>query len=177
MGRGRALIHDGTTAGIKLDSARSACARIQTSKAVSPVVLREFPAISFAMNALKILLAVACLVLASPPASQAAPPTRDQIIGLWLEFHPGDNLCYYAKDGTYRIYLKKGEIGEMRTLDGTWVLQPNGQLVHTVSVNGKELLIKTRVNYDGVDLEVTAEDGSVTTCRRHKGPIPDRFNW
>ncbi len=129
------------------------------------------------MKSLKSFLAVLCFTFAVPLASPADAPTREQLIGMWLEIHPADNLMYFAKDGTWRMYLKKGEIGDLRTLDGTWTLEAGGKMTYTFKVEDKTIVIKATVSYDGDELELSGEDGTVSRCRRHKGSLPDRFNW
>jgi hypothetical protein len=63
-----------------------------------------------------------CITVATPSTTPAQDNLRNRLIGIWLDYR-SDNLVYFGKDGAWKLYLKKGEMG--RSISGSWVLAPN----------------------------------------------------
>jgi len=129
------------------------------------------------MAFLKRLIVAICLVVAAQNAAPAQNDLRGALIGTWAEYQPGTNLVQFAKDGSWKLYLTKGEIGELHTLDGKWVLTGDDKLAVTVySPAGSAVLVAT-LTFEGEEMVLTDEKGVQTRHRRHQGPIPERYRW
>ena len=129
------------------------------------------------MKSLKYLIIVACFAITTQAVSIAQSAIRAQLVGIWDEVHPKDNLVYFAKDGSWKLYLEEGEIGTLRSLNGTWSLSDDGKLTIAFTVNDQKQSMVAKVTFDGEEMVLTEQDGSETRHRRHKGPIPERFQW
>lgn len=127
------------------------------------------------MNNWKYIIIVALALLC--PAFHSHAIERSQVFGLWAEIHPKDNVVYFAKDGSWKLYLKKGEIGDLHSLDGKWSLTPDGKIKIVLTINGKTTEFTSKIKMDGEELVMTEDDGGETRHRRHKGPLPERFQW
>lgn len=122
-------------------------------------------------------LAVAIALTCGAPLIEADEALREKLTGMWIEFHPGDNLVYYAKDGTFKLFLKKGEIEDLHFIEGEWTLSSDGKLKLTGLLNGEVAFEKEcTVSFNADELIVNYEDNEVHH-RRHVGPIPERFQW
>lgn len=131
------------------------------------------------------LALLAALVLAPPllRAPPAAAQTRNAaepaaaLTGWWEEYSPSSNIVQFLSDGTVRLYLKKGEIGNLRSLDGTWKLGADDASIQMVfSVSGKTLDRSAKLSFEGAEMVLT-EDGTQTRHRRHSGKLPAIFAW
>jgi hypothetical protein len=129
------------------------------------------------MTSLKYLIVAICLTVATQHIAVAQDDLRTQLIGMWDELHPSDNLVYFAKDGSWKLYLKKGEIGDLRSLNGNWILSNNGNLTLTFAIQDQAHIENTKLSFDGEEMVLTDAKGAETRHRRHKGPIPERFQW
>jgi hypothetical protein len=102
---------------------------------------------------------------------------REQLLGMWAEVHPKDNVVYFAKDGSWKLYLKKGEIGDLHSLDGKWEILPGGKLKIVLAMNNQSKTFTSKLRFDGEEMVLVEDDGTETRHRRHKGPLPERFQW
>jgi hypothetical protein len=127
------------------------------------------------MNTWKYILIVALALIC--PAFHADAADREKVVGMWAEIHPKDNMVYFAKDGTWKLYLKKGEIGDLHSLDGKWELTPEGRIKIVLTMNGQTKSFSSKLKFDGEELVLVEDDGAETRHRRHKGPLPERFQW
>lgn len=131
---------------------------------------------------LALLAAVALappLLRAQPAAAQvrnAAEPAA-ALSGWWEEYSPSSNIIQFQPDGTVRLYLKKGEIGNLRSLDGSWKLGGDKTTIQMVfSVAGKTLDRSAKLSFEGAEMVLT-EDGTQTRHRRHSGKLPATYIW
>jgi hypothetical protein len=127
------------------------------------------------MPPLKYLFIIVILFAAMERAAFAEENVRSRMVGMWDELPPGENLVSFTKEGACKIYLKKGEIGDLRSLDGTWVIDSDGKLQITFSVNGQTIDQKATIKFEGEEMILTDEGGTATRHRRHTGPIPDKY--
>ena len=122
------------------------------------------------------LTALLAIFAISTSQANESQSLRDRLIGLWDELPLGNNLVEYTKDGTWKLYLEKGEIGNMHAAIGTWTLAADGTLKMTLKLNGEKKIITNKLSFDHDDM-ILALNGDITRHRRHKGPIPARFVW
>ncbi len=127
------------------------------------------------MSKLKSLFVVVSLFVTTGPAALAEENLRAKVLGMWDEVPPGENLVSFTQEGACKIYLKKGEIGELRSMDGTWTVTDDGKLEITFTVNGQTLTQNAKVKLEGEEMVLTDEKGVETRHRRHIGPIPDKY--
>jgi hypothetical protein len=127
------------------------------------------------MNTWRYIIIVALALVC--PAFQAHAVNREQVVGMWAEIHPKDNVVYFAKDGSWKLYLKKGEIGDLHSLDGKWTLTTDGKIKIVLTLNGQTKEFSSKIKLDGEELVLTEDGGEETRHRRHKGPLPERFQW
>ncbi len=125
------------------------------------------------MSKLKSLFVVVSLFVTTGPAALAEENLRAKVLGMWDEVPPGENLVSFTQEGACKIYLKKGEIGELRSMDGTWTVTDDGKLEITFTVNGQTLTQNAKVKLEGEEMVLTDEKGVETRHRRHIGPIPE----
>jgi hypothetical protein len=112
------------------------------------------------------------------PSAARAESLKEKIVGTWLETGKSDNLVSLKADGSYRIFLKKGEINELHFLEGTWSLTPDMILTLQIKLpNGRSQDFHAKVAFEGEEMVLTDEDKTVTRQRRLKGAVPDRFVW
>lgn len=117
--------------------------------------------------------------LAAPQASTAPAQAQAQALaGWWEEYSPSSNIVYFGADGTVKLHLKKGEIGNLRTLDGTWTVADDGKSVRMIfTVNGQTLDRRAALAFPGKEMVLTDPDGTLTRHRRHSGKLPDKYVW
>jgi hypothetical protein len=101
----------------------------------------------------------------------------DRLVGVWREYHPSTNVVQFFRDGTTKLYLKKGEIRDLRSLDGKWVISDFGMLAITYAVGDKTLTLEARVSFDNEEMILTEKNGDQTKHRKHVGPIPQVYVW
>jgi hypothetical protein len=128
------------------------------------------------MKILRLLLAVSGFAFV-PLAVAADPALGDRLVGVWREYSPSSNIVRFEKDGTTTLYLKKGEIGDLRTLDGKWTVSDTGTLSIVYTVGERSMTLQARLSYDGEEMILTEASGEQTKHRRHTGPIPEIYVW
>lgn len=101
----------------------------------------------------------------------------DRLVGVWREYHPSSNVVQFFPDGSTRLYLMKGEIQDLHSLDGTWNVSDAGMLSITYTVGEKSLTLEARLSYEGEEMILTEKSGERTKHRRHVGPIPAIYVW
>jgi hypothetical protein len=125
------------------------------------------------MKSLKYFMIALCIAVATPSTTLAQDNLRNRLIGIWLDYR-SDNLVYFGKDGAWKLYLKKGEMG--RSISGSWVLAPNRTLtVRWINMQGQRIALAWQLSFDGQEMVLTNKDGKRTRHRRIKGSIPERF--
>jgi hypothetical protein len=128
------------------------------------------------MKTLRLILVLSGLAFA--PFVLAADATLgDRIVGVWREYSPSSNVVRFEKDGATRLYLKKGEIGNLRTLDGKWTVSDAGMLSIIYTVGEKSMTLEAKLSYEGEEMILTEANGTQTRHRKHVGPIPDIYLW
>jgi hypothetical protein len=119
------------------------------------------------------------LIALTATAAQAQNTLGTKLVGLWQEYSPTDNLVSFLKDGTWKLFLTQGEIGNLKSLDGRWsVSEQDGTLVMIVVLGGKEKpMPPLRLSFEGAEMILTDGAGKQTRHRKHQGPIPARYQW
>ncbi len=109
-----------------------------------------------------------------------------QLVGTWREVRfetrskdvrESDNVVTFAADQTIKLHLKKGEKGDLRSLDGTWQMDADGTLKMELTVDGKKAAQTMKVSFEAGEMIFTDEDGRRTWHRRHEGPLPEQYRW
>ena len=113
----------------------------------------------------------------APFAVGADSSLGDRLVGVWREYSPSSNIVRFEKDGSTKLYLKKGEIGDLRTLDGKWSVSESGMLSVIYTVGAKSMTLEARLSYQGDEMILTEASGEQTKHRRHTGPIPEIYVW
>jgi uncharacterized protein (TIGR03066 family) len=121
-----------------------------------------------------VLIAFLCVVAIRAHASDSEDAGR--LVGIWHEYDPGDNLISFTADGHVMMYLRKGEISDLHTLDGQWSVK-DGELVVTFSALGKSVSQSSRLSFEGDEMILTDEKGEKTRHRRHAGRLPEWTQW
>jgi uncharacterized protein (TIGR03066 family) len=121
-----------------------------------------------------VLIAFLCLVAAH---TRAAADDSGKLVGLWAEYTPSDNLVNFTADGRVTMYLRKGEIGDLHTLDGKWTLAGNGSLTVKFVANGQSIEQTTQLSFPGDEMVLTDEKGELTKHRRYTGALPAWTQW
>lgn len=121
------------------------------------------------------LMTIFSCSLAFGEAMTANPDT--QIVGWWEEYSPSSNLVNFTGDGTVKLLLRQGEIGDLHSLEGTWKLSETGVIHIVFSVNGQTIEKDCQVSFRGNDLIFTEADGQETKHRRHSGIPPKEYVW
>src|SRR4051794_22822902 len=115
----------------------------------------------------------ACVVMLCLTASVGVLAQADsaaRLVGFWREYGGSDNLVNFTEKGTVSMYLRKGEVGDLHTLDGTWKLDGSNGITMTFSANGKSFSQSGRLSFRDEDMILTDEQGTETRHRRHTGP-------
>lgn len=114
------------------------------------------------------------------PLAIGAEPTGslgDRLVGVWREYQPTSNFVQFFPDGTIKLYLKKGEIKDLRSLDGSWVVSSSGVLTVTYTVGEKSLTLDASLTFENEEMILTQKSGEQTKHRKHVGPIPEVYIW
>ena len=115
--------------------------------------------------------------VAAMPLVLRAEDNATKLLGMWREFSPGDNLVEF-KPGTVSMLLRKGEIQDLHTMDGTWTLSPDGTtLTLTFKVGGQDRTLSATLAFTGDEMVLTDDTRIPTRHRRHTGPLPDWAKW
>jgi uncharacterized protein (TIGR03066 family) len=120
------------------------------------------------------LIAFACLIAAH---TRAVADDAGKLVGIWHEYSPSDNLVSFSADGRVVMYLRKGEIGDLRELDGKWTLAGNGDLIVTFEALGRSVTQTTKLSFAGEEMILTDDKGQDTKHRRQSGPMPEWTKW
>jgi hypothetical protein len=102
---------------------------------------------------------------------------RTRLIGEWEEFSPSRNYVDFLADGRVVLYLKKSEIGDLKTLDGSWALDGIDTLTVTFTVKGSSFSDTATLRFDGEQMLLTKEPGGETRHRKRNGPVPEEYRW
>ena len=113
----------------------------------------------------------------APFAAGADAGLDDRLVGVWREYSPSTNIVQFFADGTTKLYLRKGEIRDLRSLDGKWTVSDAGVLSITYSLGEKSLTLEARLTYEGEEMILTEKSGDQTKHRKHVGPIPEIYVW
>lgn len=128
------------------------------------------------MKSIRILLLLFTFGFA-PFAAGADTGLGNRLVGVWREYSPSTNIVEFGADGTTKLYLKKGEIRDLRSLDGKWTVSDTGMLSITYVVGEKTLTLEALLSYAGEEMILTEKSGEQTKHRRHVGPIPEIYTW
>lgn len=108
----------------------------------------------------------------------AAPDAAATLAGWWEEYSPSSNIVQFRPDGTVKVYLKKDEIGTLRTLDGTWKLDSDQTTIEMVfTVRERTLTRRAQISFEGPEMVITENGSKKTRHRRHSGQLPAAYNW
>lgn len=100
------------------------------------------------------------------------------LAGWWEEYAPSSNIVQFRPDGTVKVYLKKDEIGTLRTLDGTWKLENDQTTIEMVfTVRERSLTRRAQISFEGPEMVITENGSKQTRHRRHSGQLPAAYNW
>lgn len=99
------------------------------------------------------------------------------VVGWWEEYSPSSNIVHFSHDGTVQLLLKKGEVGDLHSLDGTWRISHDGVLHIVFSLSGRTLARDARISFKNDEMILTEAEGTETRHRRHSGVLPGEFTW
>lgn len=118
------------------------------------------------------------LITPAIAADEPAPITGAALDGYWQEYSPSNNLIQLTADGKVKILLKKGEIADFHSLDGTWVISTDNNIKMDFFVGGKLMTSVTgKIIIKGDEMILLDPDGSETKHRKHIGELPKEFVW
>jgi uncharacterized protein (TIGR03066 family) len=117
-----------------------------------------------------VLIAFVCLIAVH---ARAVADDAGKLVGTWHEYTPSDNLVSFSADGRVVMYLRKGEIGDLRQLAGKWTLAGNGDLTVTFEALGRSVTQTTKLSFAGEEMILTDDKGQETKHRRQTGPLPE----
>ena len=120
------------------------------------------------------LIAFVCLLAVH---TRAVADDADKLVGIWHEYSPSDNLVSFSADKRVVMYLRKGEIGDLRQLDGKWTLASDGDLTVTFEALGRTVTQTTKLSFSGDEMILTDDKGQETKHRRQSGPMPEWTQW
>ncbi len=121
-----------------------------------------------------VLIAFLCL-MAAP--TRAAADDAAKLVGLWHEYSPSDNLVKFDADGHVMMYLRKGEIADLRTLEGNWTLASDGMLTVTFTALGRTIAQTNKLSFADDEMIITDDKGQETKHRRYTGDLPAWTKW
>jgi len=107
---------------------------------------------------------------------RAAADDAGKLVGTWHEYSPSDNLVNFTADGRVTMYLRKGEIGDLHTLEGKWTLA-SGMLTVKFTAQGQTVEQSTKLSFEGDEMVLTDDKGEQTKHRRHTGALPAWTQW
>lgn len=131
------------------------------------------------------------LALAAPAFSQSATATATapdkaqsnvaalsaQLVGAWEEFSPGRNFVDFHRDGSMKLYLKQGEVGDLKALEGTWTVDDAGELVLQMRTGNGEIEHRGWLRFEGEEMIISGEDTAETRHRPRKDAVPEEYRW
>ncbi len=109
--------------------------------------------------------------------TRAAADDTGKLVGLWHEYTPSDNLVNFTADGRVTMYLRKGEVGDLHTLDGKWTLASGGMLTVKFVAMGRTVEQSTKLSFAGDEMVLTDDKGEQTKHRRYSGALPAWTQW
>ncbi len=110
-------------------------------------------------------------------AAETKAEQATQLVGWWEEYSPSSNIVYFSEDGTVRLMLRKGEIGDLHELVGTWEILDNQVIQMSFSANGNTLVRDAKLTVSDDSMTLTDESGGKTRHRRHSGKLPQEYVW
>jgi len=128
------------------------------------------------MKLFRIPVLLFAFFITTTPATANDNRLSKELVGVWMEYSPSSNLVSFAADGKVKLYLKKGEIGDMRAMLGTWTIK-NGVMTATFIMNDVPISNAGRVSFENGEMLLTGSNGVVTRHRRHHGPTPAIYVW
>lgn len=104
---------------------------------------------------------------------------RARLVGQWEEFSPSRNFVDFFEDGRVAVYLKQGEIGTFKTLDGTWSIEEENRLRVDFTMNGQTFGRTAGLRFENGEmlLQELDETGQITRHRRREGALPEEYRW
>jgi len=104
---------------------------------------------------------------------------RAKLIGQWEEFSPSRNFVDFFEDGRVAVHLKQGEIGDLKTLDGTWAIEDEHRLRVDFTMNGQTFGRTAGLRFENGEmlLQELDETGQITRHRRREGALPEDYRW
>lgn len=110
-------------------------------------------------------------------AEEAKTEQAAKLVGWWEEYYPSSNLVYFSQDGTVKLMLRKGEIGDLHALEGTWEILDNQTIKMSFSANGNTLVRDAKLSVTDDSMTLTEANGSKTKHHRHSGEMPKEYIW
>ena len=101
---------------------------------------------------------------------------QPQFIGMWKEVKELGSIIHFQKGGTYKIYLKKGVLGDRRFIEGLWEMENNKMKV-VIDPDGINVSDELSISFENDELVITDSIGKVIKHRRINGKIPEEYNW
>ena len=121
-----------------------------------------------------LFIALFCLVAAQ---MRASADDAGKLVGVWHEYNPSDNLVKFTADGHVTMYLRKGEIANLHTLEGEWKLANSGMLTVRFTAMGRSVEQTNKLSFTGDEMILTDDKGAQTKHRRHNGALPAWTQW
>lgn len=131
--------------------------------------------------------AIAVSDTVTPPSAMPSEQANDagiaaaraRLIGRWEEFSPSRNFIDFHEDGRVVLYLKQGEIGDLRTLDGIWAIEDEHRLRVDFTVNGQTFGRTAGLRFENGEMLLTEDDKPdlLTRHRRREGELPEEYRW
>lgn len=105
--------------------------------------------------------------------------SRARLIGRWEEYSPSRNFIDFLDDGRVVLHLKRGEIGERKTLEGDWRIEQENQLRIDFTLNEQTFGRIAELRFENGELLLKEPDaaGAVTRHRRYEGELPEEYRW
>jgi hypothetical protein len=113
------------------------------------------------MMRLAFLAAVVLLLI-----SGCGKSPQEKLLGTWQEIDGQQNIVEFFEDGSFRLRLKKGELGSMESLNGKWLILKDGRIKIDVSVLGMAESQVAKLHFEGNEMIMTDDTSGKAT--RHK---------
>ena len=110
-------------------------------------------------------------------AAIAAAGDSDRLVGTWRQHVGNENIVKFGADKSVTLYLRKGEVGNLHTMDGTWELADDGTITMTFTVNGQSFSRAAKLSFEGDEMVLTDDRGDRTRHVRFSGPLPAWAVW
>jgi hypothetical protein len=91
-----------------------------------------------------------------------AKSPEEKIIGKWQELGESANIVEFFSDGTFSIELKEGEIGNLDSLNGVWVILSDKRIKLDVTVAGVTHVTVGELSFDGDDIMIIKDSESAS---------------